>query len=121
MFCTNCGATIEENTRFCYKCGAKVIPIPEQQEVQQIQYQPQFQYQEQKMYKSAIDGRVTNKKESTLSVVAAVLSLFTITIFFGVICALIDLLRNDIEHRHAGSVFALVYSLFVIVAYIMLK
>lgn len=48
------------------------------------------------------------KKESVLSTLSAVLSLFGITTVIAVILAIIDLAKNDKEKHHNGSVFALV-------------
>lgn len=47
------------------------------------------------------------KKDSTLSIIACVMSIFSITVFPSVIIALVDLVKNDEDKRHIGSWFAL--------------
>lgn len=55
------------------------------------------------------------KKESTLSIVAAVLALFTCLSFVGGILAIIDLCMNDKTKKHGGSWFALIWCVIVII------
>lgn len=41
MFCTKCGAEMEENTQFCTKCGAKIEKVAfVEPEKQQLEGQP---------------------------------------------------------------------------------
>ena len=62
----------------------------------------------------------TKKKDSKLSVVAAVTALFIFTIPIGFILAIVDLIKSkgDKSQRHLGSYFAVVsFVLFLIVAF----
>ena len=58
------------------------------------------------------------KKDSTLSILAAIFSIFTFTIIIGVILAIIDLCINDKEKKHTGSWFSLIFfGLFLLVSF----
>lgn len=60
------------------------------------------------------------KKDSKLSIVAAVMALFTFTIPVALILAIVDLIKSkgDKSQRHLGSYFAIVsFVLFLIVAF----
>lgn len=118
MFCSNCGSQIVDNSRFCPNCGS---PIQQTQYVAQpMQYQSLTPVQPQAVYQSKVDGKWTTKKDSTLSIVALVLSLFTITAFAGFICAIIDLVKNDEEYRHSGAKFALWFDIIFFVCLILI-
>ena len=77
-----------------------------------------FGYCDTCMYKYDLDVQTTpavsttKKKDSVLSVIAAVFALFTITCFIGFIIALIDLGINDKTKRHLGSWFAVIWFIF---------
>jgi hypothetical protein len=60
------------------------------------------------------------KKDSKLSIAAAVTALFIFTIPIGFILAIVDLIKSkgDKSQRHLGSYFAIVsFALFLIVAF----
>lgn len=62
----------------------------------------------------------TKKKDSKLSIAAAVTALFIFTIPIGFILAIVDLIKSkgDKSQRHLGSYFAIVsFTLFLIVAF----
>lgn len=59
------------------------------------------------------------KKDSALSIWAAVLALFTCTFIIGLILAIIDLAKNKNDgKRHMGSYFAIIYSVLCLIAFI---
>lgn len=41
MFCPKCGAQIEDNARFCGHCGAKIVPVAEEQTAVPAEPQPE--------------------------------------------------------------------------------
>ena len=34
MYCSQCGTPIHDKSKFCYKCGARVLTVPEPEEGQ---------------------------------------------------------------------------------------
>lgn len=93
VMCPRCGRNTDGDKNFCIYCGL------------QLRYQ-QMPYQNQQI-------QPTNKKESTLSTLAAVFSILTITIPISVIIAIIDLAINRKNEKHTGSVFSLIWCFFV--------
>lgn len=91
--CPRCGRNTDGDKNFCIYCGL------------QLRYQ-QMPYQNQQI-------QPTKKKESTLSTLAAVFSILTITIPISVIIAIIDLAINRKNEKHTGSVFSLIWCFFV--------
>lgn len=83
----------------------------------QNQNQSQYQYGNQNQYNNKMQQRPpqnnrpikVKKKDSVLSVIAAVLALFTITAIPGIIVGIIDLCIGKKEQRHLGSWFALIF------------
>lgn len=93
VMCPRCGRNTDGDKNFCIYCGL------------QLRYQ-QMPYQNQQI-------QPTNKKESTLSTLAAVFSILTITIPISVIIAIIDLAINRKNEKHTGSVFSLIWCFFI--------
>lgn len=91
--CPRCGRNTDGDKNFCIYCGL------------QLRYQ-QMPYQNQQI-------QPTKKKESTLSTLAAVFSILTITIPISVIIAIIDLAINRKNEKHTGSVFSLIWCFFI--------
>lgn len=52
----------------------------------------------------------TKKKQSTLSVLAAIFAFFTCTCFIGLILGIIDIAMNDKSKKHTGSWFAVIFT-----------
>jgi hypothetical protein len=96
----------------CSKCGKKLRIGDEQIGVneQNIPIIKKFAYCDNCMLRYDLK-KDAKKKDSTLSIIALVLSLFTITSFFGVVVGLIDLCMNDKNYRHIGSWFAVIYGI----------
>lgn len=63
---------------------------------------------------SGVTDKNEKKKDSTLSIIALVLSLFVITFPIALILALIDLCMNDKTKQHTGSWFTLIVSVVII-------
>lgn len=63
---------------------------------------------------SGVTDKNEKKKDSTLSIIALVLSLFVITFPIALILALIDLCMNDKTKQHTGSWFTLIISVVII-------
>ena len=63
---------------------------------------------------SGVTDKNEKKKDSTLSIIALVLSLFFITFPIALILALIDLCMNDKTKQHTGSWFTLIISVVII-------
>ena len=59
--------------------------------------------------KASVTPATIEKKNSTLSVIAAVFAFFTLTCFVGFIIGLIDLGINDKTKKHLGSWFAVIW------------
>jgi uncharacterized Zn finger protein (UPF0148 family) len=159
MKCPNCNEEVTPTTRFCPKCGEKVIvsenevkqssqlnqpnqsireytnTSPHQTTapyyaVQQLEKAcPQcglniFQYYDfcprcgyhffqkpQNLKFTDNSNSKVKKKDSTLSIIAAVFALFTITSLVGLIIGLIDIGINDKSKKHLGSWFAIIYGI----------
>lgn len=82
IICKECGKEISDKASICPNCGC---PIPE----------------------TITKQNNVKKKDSTLSILAAVFGFFTLTAWLGGILAIIDLLKKDKTKRHIGSGFAL--------------
>lgn len=93
VMCPRCGRNTDGDKNFCIYCGL------------QLRYQ-QMPYQNQQI-------QPIKKKESTLSTLAAVFSILTITIPISVIIAIIDLAINRKNEKHTGSVFSLIWCFFI--------
>lgn len=78
IICKECGKEISDQAPNCPNCGVVIKKsVPNQK-----------------------------KKDSTLSLLSAILVLVGCTSFIGFILALVDLNKNDDEHKHTGSKFA---------------
>lgn len=94
IICEECGKEFSDKAPSCPNCGC-----PNQTIKTEVR-KPVFK---------------EDKKESGLSVAAAIFSIFIFTIGIGVILAIIDLIRNDKTKKHGGSWFALVLAIGVFV------
>lgn len=61
------------------------------------------------------------KKDSKLSIIACILSLFGITALVAIILGIIDLCVGDKEERHLGSYWAIGISCLYFILYILVK
>lgn len=95
--CPDCGNQVSDRSDSCPKCGCPVKEVLKDKG-------------------SAIQNFNINdhpvaheRKDSTMSIVAAVLTIFTVTVIFGMIVGIIDLAinKND-KKRHIGSWFAII-------------
>ena len=85
IICKECGKEISDKANVCPHCGYPVQAVSTTQ-------------------KSKDNSK---KKDSALSIWAAILGLFTYTCWLGGILAIIDFLKRDKTKRHIGSGFAL--------------
>ncbi len=76
MFCPNCGAQIDDNSKFCVSCGATVEEEPTvQAQPQQPQYQqPQYVY----VQKRPIPGRGLGIAGMVLGIIGLVYGFYSI-------------------------------------------
>ena len=109
MYCSNCGCEINENSRFCVKCGEKI----DKDIVIRDTLKKQIENKNKIVYTK--DNIKPKKKESKLSVIACVLAIFTITIFPAVIIALIDIFMEDEEKGHSGSWCEVVIAIILVI------
>ena len=116
--CSECGKEISDKAINCPNCGAPNNHISQSQMNAQIQSNLLSQVPQSKNQtfnaKNQNQGKV---KDSELSIVAAILALFTCTAWMGFIIAIIDLVtssNNKIKKRHLGSYFAIVCSIVVL-------
>lgn len=103
VFCNNCNTENNIGDDYCSCCGMRITPYSTSEN---NGYSNQPLYQECGNFK---------KKDSVLSIIAAVLSIFTITFFFGFIIALIDLGINDKTKRHLGSWFSVIFGIIIFI------
>ena len=97
--CPDCGKEISDQTPQCPNCGRPIATVFQQQMPPQ-NFQNQQSQANQKPQKE--------RKDTTLSIWAAVLGFFTCTAYIGGILAIIDLIKNKGDgKRHIGSYFAL--------------
>lgn len=88
--CTECGKEVSDKAGKCPNCGAPV-------------------------YEVVAEGE--KKKDSSYSIIAAVLSIFTVTFVIGFIVALYDLcVKKDPSKRHLGSYFAIIWFMLCVIA-----
>ena len=116
MYCKNCGTQIPDDSQFCNSCGANQWLANQWLDISTVNCE-ENQTSPSKNQKR--HGRKKDKKkDSTLSVVAIVLCLFTITFIPGIICALIDLTLNDKEKDHGYSWLAIILGVIIAIAII---
>lgn len=108
IICRECGKEISDKASNCPNCGCPVNLYNEYTQPPQQRLQPQ-----------PTQNNAGKKKDSALSIWAAVLSLFGCTIFIGVILAIIDLCKNDKTKRHLGSFFSLIFAGFYLIVSIL--
>lgn len=103
----------------CSKCGREMRIGTEQVGIdkRQLPVIHRFAYCDNCMLKTDLDYKPDKKKDSTLSIVAVVLSLFTVTYFFGFIIGLIDLCMNNKEYKHTGSWFAVIFGIIATIVF----
>lgn len=92
IICKECGKEISDQAPNCPNCGVVIKKsVPNQK-----------------------------KKDSTLSLLSAIFTLIGCTSFIGFILALVDLNKNDDEHKHTGSKFAVaMFVIYCIVTFLM--
>lgn len=97
----------------CGKCKAELRIAQEQIGVneQNVPILKTFAYCDKCRTKYDYDdvSKKQKKKDSALSIWAAILSLFTCTCFIGAILGIVDLCINDKTKKHLGSWFAIVF------------
>lgn len=98
----------------CTQCGKELRIVPEQvgMDTKNMPIYHRVGYCDACRLRCDLDnvGNVRKKKkDSVLSIIAAVFSLFTVTFFIGIIIGLIDVGINNKEYRHLGSWFAVIY------------
>ena len=133
-FCRNCGAPVDENAKFCAKCGAVQITQQVQQSAQQpVQPAPQPVYQQpvQSVYQQPaqpIQPVQPAKKSNGLCTAGLVLSLVGIitvglTSIIGLILSVVGLIVANSKKQNgkgkaiAGIIIAVVTMLTVVGAY----
>lgn len=92
MYCTKCGKKLNTGDVYCANCGSAIQSNNISNETE-----------------TNLKNKGNIKKDSGLSVVAAVLSLIPYFSFIAAILALIDLVMNDTEKKHGHSIFALCF------------
>ncbi len=117
--CPECGKEISEQAPQCPNCGRPIAIQYNQPNMRQALQQntPNMQsYQQVPPNNQTAKDR--KKKNSTLSVWAAVLGIFTCTAYIGGILAIIDLIKNKNDgKKHLGSYFALVMCVIVTIIF----
>ena len=116
MFCKNCGKQIDDDSSFCPNCGL-ATGKSSNTNTQTTQYT-----QNEPVVKAERNLKETKKKDSILSVVAAVFALlgwisYALFAYIGLIIAIVDLALAPKENpkcRHLGSYFAIVIVIIVI-------
>ena len=117
----------------CYKCGKEMRVVPEQVATDEkgLPVYHRIGYCDACMSKFDIDileqqknqtvqnnQKPSNKKQSTLSTLAAVFSILTFTVPVAIILAIIDIATGDKKNKlHTGSWFAIIWCVLVIVVY----
>lgn len=106
----------------CSKCGKEMRIGTEQVGIdsKKLPVFHRFGYCDVCMLKTDLDfqpQKKENKKDSTLSIIAVVLSIFTVTYFFGFIIGLIDLCMNNQEYKHTGSWFAVIFGIIATIVF----
>ncbi|MCQ2771172.1 MAG: zinc ribbon domain-containing protein [Clostridia bacterium] len=86
MRCPKCGKEILQGSKFCNECGATLI-------------------------QESLPGKKQKKKQSGLSTASAILAILSCTSPIAFILGIIDLVKNDKDHKHGGSIFAIIYSI----------
>lgn len=95
--CPECGEEVSDRNEKCIHCG---YPLHEES-TDNDDYERPKRKTKQKRKK---------QKNSTLSTVACVLSIFTFTFIFGIIVAIVDLVKNKNDgNKHTGSYFAIIW------------
>lgn len=85
--CPECGKQVSDQAQTCPNCGYQLKPI------------------------IVRDVPPAKMKNSTLSTVACILALFTITSPIAFLIAIIDLAKRDKMHKHTGSWFAIIWTI----------
>lgn len=97
--CEYCGSNVQYTHKYCPKCKASVLI--------DSRFCNQCGYDFAQVNKAQVQNN--KKKNSPLSIVAAILALFTFTVFIGAIIGVIDLCINDKTKKHGGSWFAIIF------------
>lgn len=107
--CSECGKQISDKAASCPNCGCPVEKKSNGMEAIQNYHASDYP-----VYPKTPKG--DKKKDSVLSVIAAVLAIFVVTSFIGLIIGLIDLgaFRKD-GKRHLGSWFAVILGIALLI------
>ncbi len=110
QYCVHCGKQIDDDSSFCPNCGKPTNdePIVDSRQI---------------ISEPVSDTKSAKKKDSILSIVAAVFALlgwiaYGIFAFIGLIISIVDLALAPKEQpkcRHLGSYFAIVIAIIVII------
>lgn len=127
--CEECGHQVSDKADSCPQCGYPVFTVEKFNKPKtDVPTTPTMSQQEnqwtpppQRNYTPPVQPNPTSqrryvqekKKDSTLSIVAAVLSILVVTSIGGFIVGLIDIGINDKTKRHIGSYFAVIMFLMV--------
>lgn len=108
--CPECGKQISDKAATCPNCGCPVKEvINERDGLSAIRGYEASEH--------PVDYKRDKKKDSAMSIVAAVLTIFTFTLIFGIIVGLIDLgIYGRDGKRHIGSWFAIIFGIVLLVA-----
>ena len=123
--CRECGENISDQAVACPKCGCPVQPIQSAFVNPQMQYQNQtgfqqnqqmgFQQNQQMGFQQPQQPIYIKKKDSTLSIIAAACTLFTITCPIGIILGIIDIAAYCHDgKKHVGSWFAIIFGIVIV-------
>ena len=116
--CPECGKEISDKSDKCINCGFPIRGEEHTTEKENYVFCNPYatsennEYSNQPLYQECGNFK---KQDSVLSIIAAVLSIFTITFFFGFIIALIDLGINDKTKRHLGSWFSVIFGIIIFI------
>ncbi len=119
-FCRNCGAPVDENAKFCAKCGAVQIT----QQVQQSAQQP-VQPAPQPVYQQPVQPAKKNNGLCTAGLVLSLVGIITVglTSIIGLILSIVGLIVANSKKQNgkgkaiAGIIISVVTMLTVVGAY----
>ena len=94
IICKECGKEVSDKANNCPNCGCPI-------NLYNLYAQPQETQQ-------FVDEKPKKKKHSVLSTWSAILALFGCTTPIAFVLAIIDLVKNEKDKKHGGSIFALI-------------
>lgn len=127
IVCNECGKEFSNKAPSCPNCGCPIIYNQsfQDQQLNNQQYQNYQQGYNQPIYQQYPNYYTQQynikKKDSVLSVLAAIFSLFIFTAFVSLILAIIDLAQNDKRTRHLGSYFSIVFFIICFFGFMLLR